>query len=96
MEREELLEQLVALVGEAGIAVRHDGASRSPDGEGPRSGLCRLRGAPLLVLLASDGVEDRIAAAAQALRSVAPEWLEGRYLPPAVREALEGGGRTAR
>lgn len=92
MEREELLQQLVSLARESGIAVRSDGAVRGPEGEsGPRSGLCRLRGEPLLVLLASDGVEDRIAAAAQALRQVAPDLLEGRYLPPAVREALEGG-----
>jgi hypothetical protein len=90
VEREELLEQLVALAREAGIAVRRDAAARAAEGEsGPRSGLCRLRGAPVLVLLAGDGVEERIAAAASALRSVAPELLEGRYLPPAVRQALE-------
>jgi hypothetical protein len=94
MEREELLQQLVSLARESGIAVRSDGAVRGAEGEtGPRSGLCRLRGEPLLVLLASDGLEDRIAAAAEALRQIAPDLLEGRYLPPAVREALEGGLR---
>jgi hypothetical protein len=92
MEREELLRQLVSLARESGIAVRSDGVVRGADGEsGPRSGLCRLRGEPLLVLLASDGLEDRITAAAQALRQVAPDLLEGRYLPPALREALEAG-----
>jgi hypothetical protein len=33
-------------------------------------------------------VEERIAVLAQALRTHAESWLEGRWLPPAVRERL--------
>ena len=47
-----------------------------------------LTGALWLVLSDADGVEDRIGAAAEALRAHAPDLVEGRYLPPAVRQRL--------
>ena len=64
-------------------------------GEPPaRSALCRVRGAQWLVLSQAEGVEERIEAAADAMRRVAPELAEQRYLPPAVRARL-GAGRDA-
>lgn len=62
-----------------------------PAGEGPlESGLCRVRGEWLLVLVPSDPLSHRIEILARALRAHAPALLEGRWLPPAVRERLEG------
>jgi hypothetical protein len=54
-----------------------------------------VRGAHWLVLSDADGVEERIEAAAEALHRVAPDLAEGRYLPPAVRARLVGGGPLA-
>jgi hypothetical protein len=90
MEPGDVLAVLVALAEEAGIAVRV--LPRAAGGEAepaPRSGACRLRGAPFLLLAPAEPVEDRIAAAVAALRGFAPHALEGRFLPPAVRERLE-------
>jgi hypothetical protein len=82
----EVLAFLVELSREAGLQVRSVGAQ----GEIPvRSGVCRLRDGVFVILAASDPVEDRISALAQALREHRPAALEGRYLPPAVRERLE-------
>jgi ribosomal protein L7Ae-like RNA K-turn-binding protein len=82
----EVLAFLVELCREAGLQVRSVGAQ----GELPaRSGVCRVRDGVFVILVASDPVEDRIAALAQALREHRPAALEGRYLPPAVRERLE-------
>jgi hypothetical protein len=67
---------------------RPEGAGEPP----ARSALCRVRGAFWLVLSEAEGVEERIDAAADALRRVAPALAEGRYLPPAVRARLEEGG----
>ena len=60
----------------------------------PRSGLCRVNGEQWLVMIGQEPLEDRIAAAAQALSAVAGEALEERYLPPAVRDALASPGET--
>jgi hypothetical protein len=60
-------------------------------GEGrpsPASGVCRVRGETWVLLAASDGLERRIEVLAQALKSHAGQILEGRYLPPAVRQRL--------
>jgi len=85
----EVLAFLVDLSREAGLQVRSVGAAQA---ELPvRSGICRLRDGIFVILVASDSVEDRIAALAQALREHRPAALEGRYLPPAVRERLEQG-----
>jgi len=87
VESRELLDALVGLAEEAGIAVRVSGR-----GEGelpPRSGLCRVRGNLLLVLSAAEPLEARIEAAAAALGAHGAALLEGRFLPPAVRERLE-------
>ena len=91
MSPAEVLEALVALCREAGIDVRRLPRPRSPADPGEpsaRSGVCRVRGALWLVLSEADGLEERIAAAADALRRHAPDLVEGRYLPPAVRVRL--------
>jgi hypothetical protein len=94
VESRQLLDALVGLAGEAGITVKvaRAGESELP----PRSGLCRVRGSLVLVLSAAEPLEARIDAAAAALRTHGAALLEGRFLPPAVRERLERpGGRAA-
>jgi hypothetical protein len=89
----EVLDALIGLCQEAGLEVRRVRAAAAAAGEPTvGSGVCRVRGALWLVLCDADGVEERISAAAHALRAHAPELVEGRYLPPAVRERLTGGG----
>ena len=90
MNAGELLDELVRLAEEAGLDVRvltgrGDTASEVP----VRSGVCRVRGALWVVLAAADPLEERIAIVAEALRAHAAEFLEQRYLSPAVRERLE-------
>lgn len=94
MEPGALLDFLVELAEGAGIRVRVvPRAGAGGEGEpSPRSGLCRIRGEPWLLLVAAEPLEDRIEAAAQALRRAAGPKLEGRYLPPAVRARLEEAG----
>ncbi len=54
-----------------------------------------MRGAPWLLLAWGEPLEDRIEAAATAVRVHAREVLEERYLPPAVRDRLDSpGGNT--
>lgn len=90
MEREAILAELVGLAEEAGIAVRRLPAVDSGEGApAARSGACRIRGAAWVWIAPGDPVEERIEAVAGALRSEAADLLEGRYLPPAVRERLE-------
>jgi hypothetical protein len=82
-----MLELLTGLAEEAGIGVR---IARAGDSElPPRSGVCRVRGRLLLVVSAAEPVEARIEAVADALRVHGAEWLEGRFLPPAIRERLD-------
>ena len=89
MQGEALLDFLVELAQEAGIRVRVIPRSAEEIQPAPRSGACRIRGAPWLLLASGEPLEDRIEAAAIAVRTHAPEALEGRYLPPAVRERLD-------
>lgn len=90
MSPAEVLDALAELCREAGLEVRR--VRGVPDAVGEpatHSGVCRVRGATWLVLCDSDGIEDRIAAAAAALRLHAPDLVEERYLPPAVRQRLD-------
>lgn len=89
MDPAEVLAFLVELSREAGLQVR--GAGPAPGDPPVRSGVCRLRDGIFVILAAADPVEDRIAALVGALREHRPEALEGRYLPPAVRERVETG-----
>jgi len=82
-----MLELLVALAEEAGIAVR---VARAGDSElPPRSGLCRVRGRLLLVVSAAEPVDARIEAVAAALREHGGGVLERHFVPPALRERLD-------
>jgi hypothetical protein len=95
VEGSEILRQLVALAEEAGVSVRH---VRTGEGETPaRSGLCRVKGRPVLVLSTADPLEARIDAVAAALRLHGASLLEARFLPPALRERIDrplpGGSR---
>lgn len=89
MEAPALLDYLVELAREAGIRVRVIPRSSAELDLAPHSGICRIRGALWLLLASSESLEDRIEAAAAAVRDHVPGVLEGRYLPPAVRERLE-------
>jgi hypothetical protein len=54
------------------------------------SGSCRLRGRILVILAAADPLEEHVAVLARVLRLHAPDVCAARFLPPAVRERLEG------
>jgi hypothetical protein len=95
VEGEALLDFLVELAQEAGIRVRVIPPSAAELDPAPRSGTCRIRGAPWLLLAAGEPIEDRIEAAAEAVRTHALEALEGRYLPPAVRARIDPHGAIA-
>ena len=88
MEGQALLDFLVELAQEAGIQVRVIPRYAVEGDPVPRSGICRIRGSPWLLLASTESLEDRIEAAVVAVRAHAPEALEARYLPPAVRERL--------
>lgn len=91
MEPSQLLEHLIDLAGEAGIEVRATGAADA----GIASGVCRVRDAVWVVLSAADPADEQIAVLARALVAHASEFLESRYLPPAVRARLEACGGAA-
>jgi hypothetical protein len=85
----QLLLELVELAEAAGLRVRAIRGTPGAEGEpAASSGLCRVRGELWIVLANHDSLEERIAVVAQALRSEASEWLQSRYLPPALRARL--------
>jgi hypothetical protein len=91
MNQAEVLLQLVELAEAAGLRVRPIRGASGGEGEpAATSGLCRVRGELWIVLSGHDSIEDRIAVVAEALRREASEWLQSRYLPPAVRARLYG------
>jgi len=87
VEDGEVLIALIELAAEAGLRVR---AAQGAADAGPlaTSGVCRVRGETWIVLIGDDPVVDQIAVLADALREHAGAWLEGRWLPPAVRARL--------
>jgi hypothetical protein len=90
VEPGEILDCLVDLAREAGLEVRRLPASAGSETEPlARSGVCRLRGRLLVLLATADSMEDRIDAVVRGLRSLEPAALEGRWIPPAVRDRLE-------
>ncbi len=90
MDAPEILDHLVELAREAGISVRVLGRGAESVGDlPPQSAVCRVKGEVWVVLSAADTPEERVAVLAGALREHAGGVLEGRYLPPAVRDRLE-------
>lgn len=87
MSPHEQLAALLALASEVALEVRGVAV-----GEAATSGVCRLRGQAFVLLAAGDPPERQLAVLAGALRDHRAEACEARYLPPAVRAALEGAG----
>jgi hypothetical protein len=85
MEPAALRDALAELARECGVSVR---VLRS-EGDGLASGPARVRGAPWIVLVASDPLGVQVAALASGLVRFAQPAVDARYLPPAVREALD-------
>ena len=81
----ERLAALRALAREVGLEVRGVAGS-----DAAASGVCRLRGEIFVLLAAGDPPERQLAVLAGALRDHRAQACEERYLPPAVRAALEG------
>ena len=92
MTDREVLVELVELALQAGLRVQPVRGALGPDPEPvATSAVCRVRGETWVVLVGSDPLEERIGVVARALREHAGEWLEGRYLPPALRGRLDPG-----
>ncbi|MCP3985845.1 MAG: hypothetical protein GY723_15795 [bacterium] len=90
MEPGEILDVLVEVAQEAGVTVRVLSRAAAREGEPlPESNVCRIRGEPWLILASGESIEDRISAAALAVRTFAARQAERRFLPPAVRERLD-------
>ena len=90
MEPAALLEALVGLAGETGLPVQRVSGQPAFEGLSPSSsGVCRVRGQVRVLLADSDPLPDRIRVLARALSEGRPDQLEGRFLPPAVRDCLE-------
>jgi hypothetical protein len=85
----ELARELVELAEAAGLEVRPIRASEGREAElTASSGICRVRGEIWVLLAASDSVEEQISVLVRALKTHAADFLESRYLPPAVRKRL--------
>ena len=88
MEPPALRDALVELARECGIAVRV--LRSASDAPGLASGPALVRGAPWAVLVVSDTAPAQIRALAAALLRFRAAELDARFLPPAVREVLDG------
>jgi len=87
---EGLLAELIDLASDAGLRVRSIGRSAGAEGEtGAASGVCVLRGETWVMLASAEPVEARIDVVAAALRENCGDFLEARFLSPALRERLE-------
>ena len=85
----ELRDQLVDLARAAGLEVREIRGSGAGEADlQASSGTCRVGGKVWVLLAASDSLNERIDVLGRALAVHAREFLESRYLPPAVRERL--------
>lgn len=84
------LEALLELADAAGIEVHSLGSGAGAAGElPPTSAVCRVRDAVWVVLCAGDPVERHIDVLSAALREHAADFLEQRFIPPALRARLE-------
>jgi hypothetical protein len=92
----EIIEQLTLLAREAGLAVRTVRGLPQAEGE-PAAGsaVCRVRGQTWVVLSGADAPARRVDVLCQALRRFAPDLLEGRWLPPALRLRLAASEDSA-
>jgi DNA-binding NarL/FixJ family response regulator len=88
MELPALRDALAELARECGVSVRvlRSAGDASP---GLASGPALVRDAPWVVLVASDPAAVQVAALATGLVRFASSSLDARYLPPAVRAALD-------
>lgn len=90
MTPEALRDALAELAREAGMNVRVTTGGREVEPGIPiQSGVCRVRGVWWVVLAADEPAAAHAELLAGALRDHAAAWLESRYLPPALRDALE-------
>ena len=90
MEPIELLEALLELAQEVSLEVRILRGQNPADTEfTPDSACCRVKGKVWVVLSPNDPVDLHIQILAGALKSEATAELEARYLPPAIRDALD-------
>lgn len=93
MDSQALLDSLLELASDCGVRVEELPPRAPMEGLSPAdSGLCRVRGRSWVMLSPTDPLERRVEVLAAALRELAAEALEGRYLPPAVRECVFLGG----
>ena len=90
MEPAELTQQLVDLAEAAGFQVRPVKGAAVGEGDPTGSGICRIQDEIWVMLAATDSLEDQIGVLVRALQDHAPDFLENRYLPPALRERLFG------
>ena len=91
MEAVEILESLLGLAEEVGLEVRILRGQNNAEPEfSPTSACCRVKGNVWVVLSPNDPVDLHIEVLAAGLKSQAGAVLESRYLPPAVRKALDG------
>jgi len=92
MHPADLLDQMLDLARAADLEVRQVGRAEAGQGDiPPHSGVCRVKDRVWVLLVATDGIEERIAVLSQALATYARATLESRYLPPAIRDRLGAG-----
>ncbi|HEY8121763.1 MAG TPA: hypothetical protein VII78_10625 [Myxococcota bacterium] len=89
MEASALRDALAELARECGLSVRVLRGDGADSALAPASGLAVVRGTPWVVLVASDPLGAQIETLAAGLARFAGTQLDARYLPPAVREALD-------
>lgn len=95
MQPTEVLESLLSLAEDLNLEVRVLRGQNPADVEfTPVSACCRVKGKFWVVLSPNDPVGMHIGILAGALKSEAGAALEARYLPPAVRLALESASGT--
>ena len=90
MDDTELLEHLFELARDAGLVVRIHGAGSAAD-TGLASGVCRVRDEVWVVLSREEPASVHVDVLCQALRTEAGDFLEGRFVPPAVRDRIDAG-----
>jgi hypothetical protein len=82
----EILAELEKLANRLGVAVRFDAFEGAGSGKIGKGGLCRLRGAPFIVIDGALPILDKIGILSDALATFD---LEAIYLPPVLRARIE-------